>query len=121
MEFLHNIVTVSNYLVVLHNLEISTVALGLTLPLAGWLADIHFGQYKVMRWSMWIMWLAAMMTTLSSIVAQFITGDYILFRCVSQIMVLLAIGFGGYQANAIQFGLDQLQGASTTEITAFIT
>ena len=119
------IVTVSYYLitfVVPYSLEITTVALGLTLPLAGWLADIRFGRYKVMRWSMWIMWLAAMLTTLSSIVAQFITGDHILFRCVSQIMVfILTIGFGGYQANAVQFGIDQLQGASTTEITAFIT
>ena len=116
------IVTVLNFLVVLHSLEISIVAWGLTLPLAGWLADIRFGRYKVMRWSMWIMWLAAMMNTLSSVVAQFVTGYHILFRCVSQIIIfILAIGFGGYQANAIQFGLDQLQGASTTEITAFIT
>ena len=32
--------------------EEATVALGLTLPLAGWLADIRFGRYKVIRWSM---------------------------------------------------------------------
>ena len=36
------------------------------------------------------------------------------------LLVIMAIGLGGYQANIIQFGLDQLQGASTTEITSFI-
>ena len=34
---------------------------------------------------------------------------------------VMAIGFGGYQANVIQFGLDQLQDTSITEITAFIS
>ena len=35
-------------------------------------------------------------------------------------VLVVAIGLEGYQANVIQFGLDQLQDASTTEITAFI-
>ena len=32
-----------------YGLKITTVALGLTLPFAGWLADIRFGRYKVIR------------------------------------------------------------------------
>ena len=102
-------------------LEIITVALGLTLPFAGWLADIRFGRYKVICWSMWIMWTASMLITMNSVVAQLVTGYYNIFKLISQILIfILAIGFGGYQANMIQFGLDQLQDASTTEITAFI-
>ena len=38
--------------VVPHGLQIAIVVLGLTLPFAGWLADIRFGRYKVIRWSM---------------------------------------------------------------------
>ena len=103
-------------------LEISIVALGLTLPFAGWLADIRFGRYKVIRWSMWIMWIASMLTTINSVVEQFVPGHHDTFTLISQILIfLLAFGFGGYQANIIQFGLDQLQDASTSEITAFIT
>ena len=33
---------------------------------------------------------------------------------------MVCIGCGGYQANAVLFGLDQLQDASTDEITTFI-
>ena len=119
------IVSVSSYLlafVIPNGFKIAIVAWGLALPFAGWLADIRFGRYKVIRWSMWIMWIASMLATANSIVGQFVADDHIIFRHVSQVVIfILAIGFGGYQANAIQFGLDQLQGASTTEITAFIT
>ena len=34
--------------------------------------------------------------------------------------IVMAISYGGYLANIIQFGLDQLQDVSTSEITAFI-
>ena len=119
------IAIVCNYLmafVVPHGLEISTVAWSLTLPIAGWLADIYFGRYKVICWSMWIMWIASMLATLTSVVAQVVTGYHRIYNGISLTMsFILAIGFGGYQANAIQFGLDQLQDASTTEITAFIS
>ena len=49
-------------------LEITIVALGLTLPFAGWLADIHFGRYKMIKWSIWIMWAASMLATINSVV-----------------------------------------------------
>ena len=34
--------------------------------------------------------------------------------------VILAFGIGGFQAIVIQFGVDQLNDASTTEITSFV-
>ena len=62
-----------------------------------------------------------MLTTINSVVEQFVPGHHDTFTLISQILIfVLAFGFGGYQANIIQFGLDQLQDASTTEITAFI-
>ena len=101
--------------------SIGTVALGFTLPFAGWLADIRFGRYKVIHWSMWIMWAASILATVSSVVSLLVNDDNKIFQKISVAMfVIVAIGFGGYQANIIQFGLDQLQDASTTEITAFI-
>ena len=119
------VVSVFNYFmafVVPYGLETTAVALGLTLPFAGWLADIHFGRYKVIRWSMWIMWTASILNTINSVIAQFLTENHRIYTCISLTMTsIMAIGFGGYQANIIQFGLDQLQDSSTTEITAFIT
>ena len=118
------IVVVFNYLiafVVPYGLQITTVALGLTLPFAGWLADIHFGRYKMIIWSIRIMWAASILNAINSIVAEFISGYQEVHKGTSVIIIfILAISFGAYQANVIQFGLDQLQDASTTEITAFI-
>ena len=37
------------------------------------------------------------------------------------LLLVMSIAFGGYQANIILFGIDQLQDASTDEITSFIS
>ncbi len=119
------VVSASEYLIAYVQIpggaSIGTVALGFTLPFAGWLADVYLGRYKIVHWSMWIMWTASMVATAGSVVAQLIDSHHKIFQDFSSAMFLIvAIAFGGYQANIIQFGLDQLQDASTTEITAFI-
>ena len=92
------------------------------LPFAGWLADVYLGRYKVIRWSMWIMWIASVLATVSSVVAQMVNSYQHLHTSISLALLIIAsVGLGGYWANVIQFGLDQLQDASTTEITAFIS
>ena len=92
-----------------------------TLPIAGWLADAHIGRYKMIRCSVWIMWIATVLATLSSVVAQLFEGYFSIdTKMQALLLVFMAIGLGGYQANIIQFGMDQLHDSSTTEITAFI-
>ena len=103
---------------------VKVIALSFTLPLpvAGWLADVHFGRYKVIRWSMWIMWVGSMLATVSSIVAQLADHGYSkVFEILTAVFFIVAtIGFGGYAGNIIQLGMDQLQDASTIKITAFL-
>ena len=80
--------SVYNYFMALiepQGLEITMVALGFTLPLAGWLADIHFGRYKVIRWSMWIMWIAFTLATMNSVMEQIIPGYHNTFMAISYI------------------------------------
>jgi peptide/histidine transporter 3/4 len=121
------LMNVYNYLTVYANRPnghtIETVVLSFTLPLAGWLADVYLGRYKVIRWSMWIMWVGSMLATVSSVVAQLV--DHSHYKIIEDFTVVLlfitTIGFGGYAGNIIQFGMDQLHDASTTEITAFIS
>ena len=101
--------------------RIGKYAFGFTLPLAGWLADVYIGRYKVIRWSMWIMWVGSMLATASSVVAQLVQNYIKIHNIILFVNVLvITVGLGGYQSNVIQFGLDQLQDASSTEITAFI-
>ena len=99
------------------------VAFGLSLPVAGWLADTYTGRYKVIRISVWIMWIATALAVLSSVIAQLLLARE--FSSIDKniqlvLIVFMAIGFGGYQANIIQFGMDQLYDALSTEIQSFI-
>ena len=100
------------------------IILGITLLIAGWLADVYFGRYKVIHWSMWIMWVGSMLSTTSSIIVQMVDGyDTMNKRWVIErtLQAVVAIGYGGYQANIIQFGIDQLHDASTSDIQTFIS
>jgi peptide/histidine transporter 3/4 len=111
------------YLLTQTSLEgVHSIALLFTLPIAGWLADVYLGRYKVIQWSMWIMWVGSMLATLSSVVALLV-GSYasINKKVTAAILVLQAIGFAGYQANIYQFGIDQLLDASTNAIKSFIS
>ena len=68
------------------------------------------------------MWVALMLATVSSVLTQTVDSytskarDYVN----GVLWTIIAIGFGGFQANIIQFGIDQLHDASTSEIISFI-
>ena len=97
--------------------------IGVTLPAAGWLADVRFGRYRVMCFSIWIMWISFVLLTVTYVVFSFIEFNHSsLMHTVLTILlaVFLVFGIGGFQANVIQFGVDQLNDASTTEITSFV-
>ena len=100
-----------------------SITWGLTLPIAGWLADVYLGRYKVIRWSIGIMWIASVLLVASSILSQLVESYYSINNKYITVMLLLimSVGFGGYQANIVLFGIDQLQDASTDEITSFIS
>ena len=100
-----------------------SITWGFTLPIAGWLADVYLGRYKVIRCSIWIMWIASVLLVASSVLSQLVDGYYSINNKYILIVLLLimSIGYGGYQANIILFGIDQLQDTSTDEITSFIS
>ena len=107
-----------------HGVEfnVQLVTLGLTLSIAGWIADVYFGRYRIMCLSMWIMWAALMLATVSSVLARTVDSyTRNIHSYVNGVMwTLVVIGFGGFQANIIQFGMDQLHDASSDEIASFI-
>ena len=95
-----------------------SVVVSLMVPVSGWLADVYFGRYKVIKWSILIMWIVSILLVASSILTQQLHYDEKPFTLA--LLIPLGIGYGGFQANVIQLGIDQLTDASTTEITSFI-
>ena len=67
------------------------------------------------------MWFSTVAAAITHIMAQFFEAySRINANVFLVILVIMAVGLGGFQANIIQFGLDQLHDASTIEIKAFI-
>lgn len=93
----------------------------LLYPIGGWLADTHFGRYKVIHYSMWIIWIGIVLATFSNVMSnEFSAYSEINVWIFRALRVIMAIGLGGFQSNIVQFGVDQLTDASTIEITSFI-
>ena len=100
-------------------------------PFAGWLADGKLGRYKVMRYSLWMMWVGSFLLIIASIVKYVVAmqspsdGDWeIIVRCLLPVYVVIylisAVGTAGYHVNVIPFGIDQMEGASGEEISSYI-
>ena len=87
------------------------------LMFAGWLADVYFERYKVLRWSIIIMWISSLLLTTTFVIEKIVT-----FTNYYQLVFLasLGIGYGMFQVNIIQFGIDQLTDASSNELISFI-
>ena len=118
----------TTYPIVFHptSYNIYSIIWGLTLPIAGWLADVYLKRYKVIRWSILIMWIASVLVVASSVLSQLPVVEHYYHNSIYKyinvlLLIVISIGFGGYQANVVLFGIDQLQDASTDEITSFIS
>ena len=100
---------------------VGQILFGLTLPLAGWLADACIGRYKMIYCSAWILWAATILETLHVVIGEQLHNYYHISTVVESILLgLMGIGLGSFLSTLLQFGVDQLQDASTDEISAFI-
>lgn len=107
----------------------------LLYPFAGWLADAKLGRYKVMRYSLWAMWIGSALLVLTSTIRYTVikydygidgkiysVNDslYIYITPVVVIYLINAVGLAGYHVNVIPFGIDQMEGASGEQIASFV-
>ena len=94
----------------------------LLCPVGGWIADAHYGRYRTVRCSIWIMWIGALLATLADILS-YVSEAYNddakvwVFRV---LFVLMAIGGTGFFSNIVQLGVDQLKDATNYEIKSYI-
>ena len=90
--------------------------------LAGWLADVYFGRYKVIRVSILLIWLGSVLGTLLLVIHLLHPPSTDALKYVSAVVAYVCVtaGSSGLIVIAIPFGTDQMPGASSDEISAFI-
>ena len=96
------------------------VVLAVLYVFAGWLADVYFGRYKVMKVSIWVMWLGSIGGTLLLMIHLFSPHDVLKYVSLVIANACVAIGSTGFIVNAVPFGTDQMLGASSEELSSFI-
>ncbi len=93
----------------------------LVAPLVGWLADAKFGNYKVVRFGVWLLFLAALIDCFYYLIAPFVGNTLVLRSLLSVIYVLFITGCVCCSLVLFQLGMDQMPDASSSSISSFIT
>lgn len=89
----------------------------LLFPIAGWIADVWIGRYRMIYLSAWIMWFGYCLAAFAISFQMFGQNwnNYILFPC----YLIINIGSAGFQASAIPFGADQIFYKTSHELSSY--
>ena len=85
-------------------------------PILGWLADVRFGRYRAVKYSLQAIWALSILQCLIKVVFGLNIKE--LFLLPIEVMMLLVLG--GFLANIIQLGIDQIPDAPSVEISSFV-
>ena len=99
----------------------------LLYPILGWLGDVKYGRYRVIKCGLWTMWVMSILLCLMSAILTYfspLSSYHHLHHLKVKLKILLyvpiGLGLGGMLSNIVQFGTDQLVDASSGEITSFL-
>lgn len=98
----------------------------LFFPLLGMLTDVYWGRYTVIKCSLRVIWFVAVLYCLACTVLKLLTASGVVSVPANVSTVIdiaqyvgLALGFGVFQSNVVQFTFDQLQDVPSGQITSF--
>ena len=112
------------YLILLLVQALSEVLL---YPLAGWIADVYFGRYRVIKASLWLMWTGTILLGIGLCIELLLPSSHgwmggtlkaVVFPVA---LIAMEVGIAGFHANAIPFGIDQLSTGSGDQLSGFVT
>lgn len=93
-------------------------------PVGGLLADVQCGRCRVITFSLFSVGCGFLCTAVVGIFFSldklFHAAIYIEITVGGLALIMFVIGFSGFQANIVQFGLDQLLDASSEELSLFL-
>ena len=118
--------TIDNNLFIFVNLFLQNCASRMFYPISGFLADVYIGRYRMIRLSSILLWVGYALITISFVLEDQIKQLQAPHRAGALIIIIRSIAFllisaggGGFDATIIPFGVDQLQGASSSEISSY--
>ena len=104
----------------------SEVVAYLLYPLLGWISDVYFARYKVLQLAFLILIAGSavfILVTSAGLFGNFSELGQLKWLTITAglgTMILCRAGLGLFEANAIQFGMDQLLEASSDQLSSFI-
>ncbi len=103
-------------------LAISGIVICLIGPLAGLVATVHCGRYRVVSRSLWIIWIGNIATVPILILQRLYPAvqDVLVDSGIALAATVHFFGVAVFFVNCVPFGLDQMPDASGEEIKAFI-
>ena len=85
-------------------------------PVFGMVADVWCGRLKIIIIGTWITWVGAVSAAIYIASTELVTSAL----AITILQSVQLVGVGIFQANALQFGLDQLQDASSEQHSSFV-
>ena len=95
-------------------------ALALSAPIA-LVADIYLGRYKVIQYSMRLLWIAVIASNTIIALQYYVVKNAATSSILTVFTTIGVAASAGIIVNSLQFGIDQLTDASSSEITSYIS
>ena len=89
--------------------------------LLGLIGEIFVGRQRLINFSIWVQWIAMIMSSLfNALKFAYDFPQWLEVFLVAVPSSIQLIGLSAFQVTAVQFGIDQIQGAPSKHLTAFI-
>ena len=95
-------------------------AVALSAPIA-LVADIYLGRYKVIQYSIRLLWIAVIASNTIIALQYYVVKNAATSSILTVFTTIGVAGSAGIIVNSLQFGIDQLTDASSSEITSYIS
>ena len=87
----------------------------------GLLGEVFIGRQRLINFSMWVQWIAMIMSSLiTAFKFAYDFSQWLEILLVAVPSTVQFVGLSAFQVTAVQFGIDQIQGAPSKHLVAFV-